>query len=247
MLDLTRCDWDPKLEKTIQLIDPDKPHVVFANVGRGNVSQTPPIRLERSRPLAEAWTRATPKLPAMPSPEASVSLSGVALDARGKPGRKYSVILIGAGGVMFRETADAVGRYRFRRIPPGKYTLNCNPPGKGQPALTISDIVILAGKRMRQDASLAGKFILVGRVTDAAGAPIPNVTVDLSCRDRGIGAKFMDTTRTDAQGRYRLSSPLGTVTYIGVKGRRINGAMPRLTAGENLIDFSAEKGRFRTE
>jgi hypothetical protein len=166
---------------------------------------------------------------------------------QGKPGRNYEVSLVGEDGGRFREKADSAGKYRFLRIPPGTYKLGCNPPFMGQPELAISGIVIQAGKTMQKDVSLEGKFILAGRVTGADGKPIPNMAVDLSCEDRQAGAEFMDTTQTDEQGRYRLASPLGTVTYIGVNGKRINGNMPRLSAGENPVDFPADKGHFRAE
>ena len=247
LLDLKRWDWYPKTKQAAPPIDPGKPHVVFAKVGRGKIRQTPPVRLGRGRPLGRAWARATPNLAPVASPEASISLSGMAVGPGGKPGRRYSVTLIGRDRALYRETADVAGKYRFRRIPPGTYTLNCNPPGKGQPELAIRGIVIQAGKRTRQDASLAGKFILVGRVTDAAGRPVRNTTIDLSCADRAAGTAFMDTTKTDDQGRYRLISPVGTVRYIGVNGRRIKGEMPQLSPGENWVDFPADKGHFRAE
>jgi hypothetical protein len=245
LLDLKWWTWDPKLKQAAPPIDPNKPHVVFAKVGRDKVQQTPPIRLTYARTLGEAWDLATPKLAPVPSPEASISLSGSVFDLQGKPGANYEVTLAGGDGARFREKADAAGKYSFSRIPPGTYRLGCNPPGMGQPELTISGIVIQVGKTTLKDVSLAGKFILAGRVTDADGKPVPNMAVDLSCQDRQAGAEFMDTTQTDEQGRYRLASPLGTVTYVGVNGGRINGEMPRLSAGENAVDFPADKGHFR--
>ena len=247
LLDLRWWTWDPQLKQPAAPIDLDKPHVIFAKVGRDRVQQTPPIRLTYARPLGEAWDLATPKLAPVPSPEASISLSGAVVDLQGQPGRNYEVTLVSGDGAVFRETADGAGKYRFLRIPPGTYKLGCNPPFMGQPELAISGIVIQAGKTMQKDVSLEGKFFLAGRVTDADGKPIPKMAVDLSCEDRQAGAEFMDTTQTDEQGRYRLASPLGTVTYIGVNGKRINGNMPRLSAGENPVDFPADKGHFRAK
>jgi len=247
LLDLKWWTWDPKLKQAATPIDPNKTHVIFAKVGRDKVQQTPPIRLTYARTLGEAWDLATPILAPVSPPEASISLSGSVFDLQGKPGTNYEVTLAGGDGATFREKADAAGKYSFSRIPPGTYRLGCNPPAMGQPELAIGGIVIQAGKTTLKDVSLAGKFILAGRVTDGDGKPVPNMAVDLSCQDRQAGAEFMDTTQTDEQGRYRLASPLGTVTYVGVNGRRINGDMPRLSAGENAVDFPADKGHFRAE
>ena len=43
VLDLARWDWDPKLKQKAPPIDPNKPHVVFAKVGRGDAHRTPAI------------------------------------------------------------------------------------------------------------------------------------------------------------------------------------------------------------
>ena len=250
LIDLKYFTWDPALKQKVAPIDANTARAIFAKVGRQAVEQSLAIRLVNFPKLGEAWDLETAKLPPMPSQESSISFSGSVLDLQGKPGRDYEVSLVGEDGVVYNEKADAAGKYQFRRLPPGTYKLRCGPPAMGQPELSISGVTIEANKTLVKDMSMEGKYLLVGRAIDATGKPVAGVTIDLSCEDKKVGAEFGDTTRTDAQGRYRLASPLGVVSYIGVSGKgagqsRINGAMPKLAPGENAVDFVADKGHYR--
>jgi beta-lactamase regulating signal transducer with metallopeptidase domain len=245
LLDLRSWTWDPQLKQPAAPIDPDKPHVIFAKVGRDRVQQTPPIRLTYARTLGEAWDLATPKLAPAPSPEASISLSGAVVDLQGQPGRNYEVILVSADGVRFRETADGAGKYRFLRIPPGTYNLGCYPPGAGRPSLVMNGITIRADETVQVNLSFH-RSIMTGVVTYADGKPGSNIDVELACKDPQSGAEFEDIATTDEQGRYTLASPFGSVTYVMVNHARAGQPDPQLQAGENRVNYTLrmQNGRF---
>jgi len=164
----------------------------------------------------------------------------------GKLAARYEVGLTGTSG-RFREVCNRQGRYEFFNVPPGEYQLNANPPGMGQPIVVLEKVKIQAGKTLTQNLSLAGKFILSGKVTDRHGKPVVRMVVDLSCEDPRTDAEFMATTKTDAQGRYRLGAPFGKISYIGVNGVRVGGPMPQLKPGQNQVDYilRGERGRRR--
>jgi len=189
-----------------------------------------------------AWDGATGKLP--PVPEPHVVLFGTVIDPEGKPAKRFEVALSRDGGRnRFREKTGDAGRYEFINVPSGTYHLGCNPPAKGQPCLEIKGVAIQAGKTLQRDLSLERKSIIAGRITGTDGKPASNTTVDLSCADSRVNAAFTDTTSTDNQGRYELGSPFGEVTYIGIKGRRVEGSMPILQPGVNQAHYSLRQVR----
>jgi hypothetical protein len=245
VLDMKWWNYDPQAGQALPPVDGGKPHTIFAKVKGDKVQQSPAIRTVTHAPLGQAWDAATAKLPAIADPDKTVSLAGAVVDLQGKPAADYEVSL-STDGNSFRTIADRAGNYEFFRIPPWTYKLGCNPPAMGQPALAIDGVAIQAGRTAKKDISMEGKFILAGRVLDADGKPVANMTVDISSKDQA-GAEFMNTTQTDAQGRYRHASPLGTITYIGVNGRRIVGDMPVLAEGMNNVDYVAEGGRYRAK
>ncbi|MCX5676785.1 MAG: M56 family metallopeptidase, partial [Planctomycetota bacterium] len=246
LLDLRWWTWDPQLKLPAAPIDLDKPHVIFAKVGRDGVQQTPPIRLTYARALGEAWDLATAKLAPVPSPEASISLSGAVVDLQGQPGRNYEVTLVSGNGARFRENADGAGKYRFLRIPPGTYNLGCYPPGAGRPSLVMNGITIRADETVQVNLSFHRKFIMTGVVTYADGKPGSNIDVELGSKDPQSGAEFEDIVTTDEQGRYTLASPLGSVTYVMVNHARAGQPDPQLQAGQNRVSYTLrmQNGRF---
>ena len=217
----------------------DKPHTVKAAFGRYE-SNTVDLRIQR--PLGNEWDQATAKLPPVPPP--TVLLRGKVTGPDGKPANGYEVALTAPGG-NYREKSAEGGRYEFPNVPPGEYGLSANPPGKGQPQVGLRKIALEAEKTVERDLTLERKFLLVGRVTQEDGKPAANLAVDISAAEQD--AEFMDTTTTDADGRYELGTPFGRLSYVGVGGGRVDGAMPELKPGKNTADWVLRKdgNRFR--
>ena len=61
--------------------------------------------------------------------------------------------------------------------------------------------------------------------------------VPRSFEQRQNSAEFHNTTKTDAQGRFEIGTPLQKVTYVGINGVRTDGRMPVLVPGWNLWDY----------
>jgi Carboxypeptidase regulatory-like domain len=148
----------------------------------------------------------------------------------GKPLRRAQVRLEAADVLSPPRTASTSndGRYEFRDIPPGRYTLRVQRsgylalnygqrrPGEQARPLEIADKEVVE----KVDFALPRMGIISGRVLDELGEPILGVTVwALQTRYFDGRRKLVPTggnARTDVTGQYRLLSlPPGDYVVMG--------------------------------
>jgi hypothetical protein len=104
--------------------------------------------------------------------EAVGAVEGVVFSARGEPQPGALV----AGGAALVET-DANGFFRLQGVPAGRRTIEAGDPvtkRRGSAAINV-----LPGQTVTAAVTLEARATIIGRVLDAAGAPVPRVTVRL--------------------------------------------------------------------
>lgn len=147
-----------------------------------NVSQVP-----GGAPGQRAPGPTTPPRDAAPASDGTARVSGRIYAGQANiPLRRAQVVLV-AGNRRHVTTTDSEGRYAFDKLPAGRYTLSAGKDGyvglqfgqrlglsQGTP-LMLSD-----GQRVdRADITLPRGTVIVARVTDEYGEPLPGVTVQL--------------------------------------------------------------------
>jgi len=217
-------------------IEPGKEHTVKAIVGK---YESVSVVIPADNLLGQQWDIATKKLPPVPPP--MIVLEGKVTGLEGKVAEGYQVSLSNLSGSVFKGSTKQDGTYQFINVPPGKYSLVCHLKGKGMPDLEIENVQIHEGETLTVDMNLHRKYILSGTVSYEDGRPAANTGVWLSCEDQQKNAEFNDYTAADANGCYELGGPFGTVSYIGIKGKRIEGSMPRLEPGRTELRFILRK------
>ena len=119
------------------------------------------------------------------------AVEGVVFNAQGQP---VPGALI-AGGLELGE-ADENGFFRIEGVPAGKRTIQAGDPvtkRRGQ-----AEVTVLPGDTVNISITLEARATIVGQVTDAAGNPVPRVTVRLPSAD---GYTFVFS---DLQGFFRF-------------------------------------------
>jgi len=224
------------LSRYVPKIAPGADHTMRAVTGRYE-SRAALVSLKA--PLGEVWDKATPGLP--PWREREPVLRGTVVGPDGKPGSGYEVVLQ-QGALRHREKCTIAGTFMFLNIPPGAYRLHANPPGKGQPTVTEKAVRILADRTLVRNLSLELLFSFSGRVTGLDGKPVPGRMVSATWRSPDGTREFGDSSITDVDGRYTLSSPFPKASYVGLSG---TGRQPRprrkVAAGRKDVDFSIER------
>jgi len=171
---------------------------------------------------AALLARALPP-PARPMPADTGLIRGRVVDAAGQPIVDAIVTLGGRGGPPDRVLVDTRGRFVFRALPAGTFSLVASRPGdvgggpdQRNPAGTPRPVE-LAGGQALDDVTLRlwAAGALTGTVTDAAGGPAPNVDVHVFRRALVEGRWTLTagaSTSTDDLGHYRLDG-LATGDY----------------------------------
>ena len=152
----------------------------------------------------------------------SSAISGRVTDKdTGRPLHRAMVLLIGAGQSLRREAvADAEGRYEFRELPPGEYSIVAFPGelrathlsqeygqstpldvarSQPRPAVALKADEIRPGV----DVALSRALAIEGRVLDGSGEPISNVQLKLTRVD-GTIVWGSGSVSSDDRGEYRL-------------------------------------------
>ena len=168
-------------------------------------------------------------------------LRGTVTGPDGKPAAGYEVSLSNSSGARFGEQTGDDGTYEFVYVPAGEYQLWANPTANGQPIVGLKSVRIEADKTLRRDLSLERKFSISGRVTFADGAPAPGREVMTTWRSADGSAEFGDFAAAGPDGRYTVSAPFETATYVGLSG---TGPQPQpyhnVHAGRSDLDFVTE-------
>lgn len=204
-------------------------------------AQGPPPRAPRDRQ------------PPRPAPQAigTAHLSGrVAAADTGRPVRRARVALNGAPGGSRVTTTDDEGRFEFRDLPAGRYTLSASKTGfiniaygqrrprqAGTP-LQIADGQELAGL----DLQLPRGSVISGHVLDETGEALPGASVSVLRYDYVQGYRQLIPAgggETDDQGAYRIWG-LNPGTYYITAATRNAGFGVRtgltLTAAGGFVD-----------
>jgi hypothetical protein len=227
------------LNRFTPVIEPGKQHTVKAIVKR---YESESVVVPADDRLGRAWDTATPSL--APLTVFAPILKGQVTGLDGQPGVGYEVHLSQMNGNRFREVANAKGQYAMYNIPSGTYTLVCNTGGgKARPELTMESVKIEDRMPKTFDISLETRYHMTGRVTYKDGRISQGVDVTLVSQDSAGQSRFDDFTVTNTDGTYELGTAFDHVSYIGVNGRRIKGAMPKLKSGMTHLDFVLKKNR----
>ena len=146
------------------------------------------------------------------------ALEGRMVAESGEPLEGGTVVLLRQNNAVRRATADANGRFLFRDVQAGRYTLHAWKPGYvnvqyGQRRATESGRTI----RLRDDDTLRGLQLMlprgsavVGTVMDEHGEPIEGATVralqvrSVNGRRMAFGVPDVRDRRSDDRGQYRL-------------------------------------------
>lgn len=169
------------------------------------------------------------------------SLSGQ-VTAGGSPVGNVTVTITGPDGFENSTVTDAEGNYQFDLLPPGDYTVTVEPPegyevdGPGSLDETITDEDVTD-----VDFALFRPGALGGKVLDDEGAPVSDVTIEIT------GPDGAETLTTDAEGNYYLGDlPPGEYTIVMTvpDGYTTVGPATRMvtisTAGETRLDQDFE-------
>jgi hypothetical protein len=155
--------------------------------------------------LTSAEAQNTPlSLPVTLTVTRAGSIGGRVGDPAGNPIPGAMVTLQGARSR--RTTTDAAGAYAFAQLPPGRYAVEVS--GTGHPMRQSVKSVSLAEGEQATLAFLAVSHAIGGRVTDAAGKPIPRVAVRL----HDASGVLLRQALTDARGVYAFKR-LGPGSY----------------------------------
>ena len=152
-------------------------------------------------------------------------ISGVVLDAQGKPVTSAIVRLTGAAIPMGRAaiTTDQ-GVFAFDRLPEGRFTLTSAKPaylsvtyGSRKVGGAGTLIALAAGAQVADlRLTMPRGGAIGGTVRDSAGAPMPGLTVTLAMAvPRYEASPVVQQVLTDASGAYRLFG-LAAGTYLVV-------------------------------
>lgn len=149
-------------------------------------------------------------------------------------------------------STDTDGRYEFRDLPAGRYSINASkaafvnwvygqtqPNGPGKP-IVLSDNQIADGVDIR----LMRGAVIVGRVADEFGEPVPNASVVPMRQNYFQGQRRLSPVGQQAQtndiGEYRIFGLMPGQYYVSATAQALTIAMP--TA--NGLDVSGERNGF---
>jgi protocatechuate 3,4-dioxygenase beta subunit len=157
-------------------------------------------------------------LPASGAPSGTGSISGRVLDPNGTPVADICVSVENGQSAV----SDLAGNYAITGMDPGEYKVDftdCRPTPElvnqwymGQHDPSSANVVTVndAMDTPIGDVNLALGVAVAGTVTDANGAPVPNISVYVAPLDSSKAASA--NARTDGAGQYR-TEPLAPADY----------------------------------
>jgi protocatechuate 3,4-dioxygenase beta subunit len=108
----------------------------------------------------------------------------------------------------FTAETDNLGHYTIRNVPPGQYALISEREGFFPASDAAENMTtVAAGRTAVVDAAMSRGATVSGKITDAAGQPLPNVSVQAFSIQYQGGFPILQpavSKTTDDQGEYRL-------------------------------------------
>lgn len=129
------------------------------------------------------------------------TIAGVLVDEDGgRPVERAIVSLMSGDSLVDEDASDGVGRFRFERIPTGRYSLKIRPRDHmaAERAVTLAPSRFDAPSLDLGEIELVGAFVIRGVVTDSLGDPVPRARVTLPFT---LGSP---TASTDVRGGFEL-------------------------------------------
>jgi len=115
-----------------------------------------------------------------------------------------------ANDARFTASSDILGHFTIPNVPPGRYTVRSEREGFFPPPEDLSDAnqaTVTAGRTAIVEVSMVRGATVSGKITDAAGQPQPNVTVQAYSVQYQAGFPVLQPAAaksTNDQGEYRL-------------------------------------------
>lgn len=132
---------------------------------------------------------------------------------------------------------DALGAYRFEKVPPGRYGVTATLAGVAAAYGGVHDVTPAAPARV--DLAFGGDPILVqGKVRGSTGDAVPNALVQAARMTENEGDVYV--TRADAEGRYVLSLPAGPDYFLVAEAPPRPRAYRQISAAAQTADFQLE-------
>jgi protocatechuate 3,4-dioxygenase beta subunit len=139
--------------------------------------------------------------------------------------------------------SDEQGRFLFEDVEPG--TLRLTASAEGRQSAELGGIAAAPGKDVEGlELVLAPGATVEGRVTDAAGRPVPDVMVQVLDEERAMGSRIFHGTRADGDGWYTIEGlPSGQRSLAAEddQGRRAVGDLD-VRPGSNRLDLRFRGG-----
>jgi protocatechuate 3,4-dioxygenase beta subunit len=197
-----------------------------------------------------------------PDPDAPASISGRVTTTDGRPIPRAHVQLLAEGSPRLARVVptDADGRFEFRQLPSGRFSLTASKVGFaaresenprsmfGDPARTVE---LRSGEAHdRLDITLARWSAVSGTVLDAAGAPLAGASVQLldirySAGRRRLVPVGQAANLTDDLGRYRVYAvPPGRYVISAAVGGASTADLPGYARGYYPSTSEASNAQF---
>ncbi len=174
-----------------------------------------------------------------PKPAGTATIRGHVVSAEtGEPLRKAQVRIVAA---EFREnrmtTTDADGKYEFKEVVPGRYTVNASKGsyvalqyGQLRPFESGKPLEVLATQTLEKvDFALPRGGIVTGRVLDEFGEPLPDTMVSMQRYQNISGQRRLvpagRTAMTNDIGEYRLFAIPPGQYFVSATFRSMGGMM----------------------
>lgn len=158
----------------------------------------------------------------------SSGIRGTVVNQDGEALRAQLSVTSAAFGRTWRMTSDASGFYEFSHLGQGLYTLHVEAPNYLPE--TIEDLEIGSEEITDRDIVLTSNQVLMGRVVEPDGSPVPAAVIDLS------GGDASHRVQANEEGYFQWDpATRGAWTAIASSPRHDPSAATRLHLGREVV------------